>query len=148
MALETARLASHIDSYRSTPLHPAALTVAKQCVMDWFGVTLAGFDEPVARLLRSECAIRSEGPSSLVGSQQCCRPADAALINGATSHALDYDDVHPLIGHRTVAILPAALAIGQAEKRPGIDVLRALSPAMRPRVTSGCGHAVAWPGGS
>lgn len=125
MALETARLASHIDSYRSTPLHPAALTVAKQCVMDWFGVTLAGFDEPVARLLRSECATGSEGPSSLVGSQQRCRPVDAALINGATSHALDYDDVHPLIGHPTVAILPAALAVGQAEKRSGIDVLRA-----------------------
>ncbi len=125
MALETARLASHIGSYRSTPFDPAALTVAKQCVMDWFGVTLAGFDEPAARLLRSECATGSAGPSSLVGSQQRCRPMDAALINGATSHALDYDDVLPLIGHPTVAILPAALAVGQAEKRSGIDVLRA-----------------------
>ncbi len=47
------------------------------------------------------------------------------MVNGATSHALDYDDVHPLIGHPTAAILPAALAIAEAKGRSGMDVLRA-----------------------
>lgn len=125
MALETARLAEHIDSYRSVPLSSTAIAVAKQCVMDWFGVTLAGFDEPVARILRDECATGSLGPSSVIGSEQRCRPVDAALINGTTSHALDYDDVHPLIGHPTAAILPAALAVGQAGQCSGISLLRA-----------------------
>jgi 2-methylcitrate dehydratase PrpD len=60
--------------------------------------TLAGLDEPVARILRDEIAENSRGRSSIVGSTLTCAPADAALVNGATSHALDYDDVHPLVG--------------------------------------------------
>lgn len=121
----TQRLAGHIAGYQDAPLDPAALTVAKQCVLDWFGVTLAGLEEPVARILREEISMDVRGRSSVVGCALRCGTADAALINGATSHALDYDDVHPLIGHPTAAILPAALAVGEAEGRSGIDVLRA-----------------------
>ena len=121
----TLKLAGHIATYRDGTLDPAALTVAKQCVLDWFGVTLAGLDEPVARILRDEISTNDSGRSSIVGFAQRTTPADAALINGATSHALDYDDVHPWIGHPTIAILPAALAVGEAEGRSGMDVLRA-----------------------
>ena len=48
----TAKLARHIVGYRSAELDRAALMVAKQCVLDWYGVTLAGSNEPVARILR------------------------------------------------------------------------------------------------
>ena len=121
----TLRLARHSVGYRDAKLDAPAITVAKQCILDWFGVTLAGFGEPVARILRDEIAVNSHGRSSIVGSTLTCAPADAALVNGATSHALDYDDVHPLVGHPTAAILPAALAVGQAEGRTGMEVLRA-----------------------
>jgi 2-methylcitrate dehydratase PrpD len=121
----TLRLARQSVGYRDAKLDASAITVAKHCILDWFGVTLAGFDEPVARILRDEIAVNSRGRSSIVGSSLTCAPADAALVNGATSHALDYDDVHPLVGHPTAAILPAALAVGQAEGRTGMEVLRA-----------------------
>ncbi len=83
-------------------------------MLDWFGVTLAGSDEPVAEILRDEFADGARGRASIVGFDLRGSPVDAALVNGATSHALDYDDVHPLIGHPTAAILPAALAVGEA----------------------------------
>src|SRR5215469_6179450 len=121
----TAKLARHIVGYRSAELDRAALTVAKQCVLDWYGVTLAGTNEPVARIMREEMAASAQGPSSIVGFDLRCAPADAALVNGATSHALDYDDVHPMIGHPTAAVLPAVLAIAETSGRSGIDVLRA-----------------------
>jgi 2-methylcitrate dehydratase PrpD len=121
----TSKLAHHSVGYRHAQLDAPAVTVAKQCILDWFGVTLAGLDEPVARILRDEIAEDSRGRSSIVGSALTCAPADAALVNGATSHALDYDDVHPLVGHPTAAILPAALAVGEAEGRTGMEVLRA-----------------------
>ncbi|HVI67132.1 MAG TPA: MmgE/PrpD family protein, partial [Bradyrhizobium sp.] len=35
------------------------------------------------------------------------------------------DDVHPLIGHPTAAVLPAVLSIAEAKGRSGMDVLRA-----------------------
>ena len=121
----TSKLAHHSVGYRDARLDAPAVTVAKQCILDWFGVTLAGLDEPVARILRDEIAQNSRGRSSIIGSALTCAPADAALVNGATSHALDYDDVHPLVGHATAAILPAALAVGQAEGRTGMEILRA-----------------------
>jgi 2-methylcitrate dehydratase PrpD len=121
----TSKLARHSVGYRHAQLDAPAVTVAKQCILDWFGVTLAGLDEPVARILRDEIAENSRGRSSIVGSTLTCASADAALVNGATSHALDYDDVHPLVGHPTAAILPAALAVGEAEGRTGMEVLRA-----------------------
>jgi 2-methylcitrate dehydratase PrpD len=121
----TSKLARHSVGYRDVRLDAPAVTVAKQCILDWFGVTLAGLDEPVARILRDEIAENSRGRSSIIGSALTCAPADAALVNGATSHALDYDDVHPLVGHPTAAILPAALAVGQAEGRTGMEILRA-----------------------
>src|SRR5215470_11163142 len=121
----TAKLARHIVGYRSAELDRAALTVAKQCILDWYGVTLAGLSEPVARILREEIATSAQGPSSIVGFNLRASPTDAALINGATSHALDYDDVHPMIGHPTAAVLPAVLAVAEAKGRSGMDVLRA-----------------------
>ena len=121
----TSKLARHSVGYRDARLDAPAITVAKQCILDWFGVALAGLEEPVARILRDEIAANSRGRSSIIGSTLTCAPADAALVNGATSHALDYDDVHPLVGHPTAAILPAALAVGQAEGRTGMEVLRA-----------------------
>lgn len=121
----TLKLARHSVGYRHAQLDAPAVTVAKQCILDWFGVTLAGLDEPVARILREEIAVNSRGRSSIVGSTLTCAPTDAALVNGATSHALDYDDVHPLVGHPTAAILPAALAVGEAEGRTGMEILRA-----------------------
>ena len=56
----TAKLARHIVGYRSAQLDSAALTVAKQCVLDWYGVTLAGSSEPVARILREEIAASAQ----------------------------------------------------------------------------------------
>ena len=62
----TAKLARHIVGYRSAGLDRAALTVAKQCVLDWYGVTLAGSNEPVARILREEIATSGQGSSWIV----------------------------------------------------------------------------------
>jgi 2-methylcitrate dehydratase PrpD len=48
----------------------------------------------------------------------------AALINGATSHALDFDDAHTgMSGHPTVPVLPAALALAERDDRSGADLL-------------------------
>ncbi len=38
----TAKLARHVVSYRSAELDSAALTVAKQCILDWHGVPIPG----------------------------------------------------------------------------------------------------------
>jgi 2-methylcitrate dehydratase PrpD len=121
----TAQLARHLVEYRAAPLEGDVLTVAKHCLLDWTGVALAGIDEPVSTLLRRRYAESSRGSVTVFGSGTGFAAEDAALVNGATSHALDYDDVHPLIGHPSVPILPAVVAVAEELGSSGADTLRA-----------------------
>ena len=48
------------------------------------------------------------------------------MINGVAAHIHDYDDVSTTVtGHPSVVVLPAALAVGEAQGASGADVLRA-----------------------
>src|SRR3954451_11118776 len=100
-------------------------TVARQAVLDWLGVTFAGAGEPLAGMLAAELA--GDGEATLVGRTARASAPMAALVNGATSHALDFDDTHlAMIGHPTVPVAPAVLALGERLDAPGAAVLRAL----------------------
>ena len=122
----TSELAHHIVGYGSERIEARGLIVGKQCILDWFGVALAGYNEPVAKVIRDEVLHWSRGPSTIVGSLHGAGPDAAALVNGATSHALDYDDVRVTVGHPTVAILPAVLAVAEERLCTGEQALRAL----------------------
>jgi 2-methylcitrate dehydratase PrpD len=51
---------------------------------------------------------------------------NAALINGSASHALDFDDVHfQMMGHPTVPVMPALLALAEMRKIGGKEVIEA-----------------------
>jgi 2-methylcitrate dehydratase PrpD len=93
----------------------------KQCLLDWFAVTVAGAQEELTDILvREAIEDGAKGPASLVGRGETTLPSTAALINGAASHALDYDDVNfAMHGHPTVTVVPALLALGEQRKASG-----------------------------
>ena len=102
-----------------------AVEMGRLAVLDWWGVTVGGVDEPVARLLR-EAAPEPAGPASVLGTDRTASPVTAALWNGTASHALDYDDtVLALPGHVTAPLLPGLLALAETRGTPGGDVLAA-----------------------
>ncbi|HEY4670125.1 MAG TPA: MmgE/PrpD family protein [Tepidiformaceae bacterium] len=102
----------------------AARAVARQSILDWFGCALAGSREPLSNILRQDLA--AGGPVTVVGTGLRASVLDAALINGAAGHALDYDDTHlAMTGHPTAPILPAVLALAEEADAPGEDVLTA-----------------------
>ena len=50
----------------------------------------------------------------------------AALVNGASSHVLDYDDVNlSMNGHPSAAVLPGLLALAEARDASGSDMIAA-----------------------
>ena len=59
-------------------------------MLDWRGVTVAGADEPVARILRELTVEPGVGPAAGLGSRVTGVPLAAALVNGLAAHALDY----------------------------------------------------------
>jgi len=93
----------------------------KQCLLDWFAVTIPGAQEELTDILiREALEDGAKGPASLVGRSERTLPSTAALINGAASHALDYDDVNfSMGGHPTVTVVPALLALGEQVKASG-----------------------------
>ncbi|WP_162915011.1 MmgE/PrpD family protein [Desertibaculum subflavum] len=101
--------------------------VAKQCILDWFAVSLAGAEEPLARMLLDQAAEDGgHAQAGIVGHRLRVSTRQAALINGSISHALDYDDVNfAMGGHPTVAALPGALALAEARKLSGDALLAA-----------------------
>ncbi|MEM9968149.1 MAG: MmgE/PrpD family protein [Pseudomonadota bacterium] len=82
-------------------------------LFDWMACGIAGaataeFEE----FVNAQRAL-GQGECQFFGGGSVTAPV-AALINGTLSHALDYDDTHfAHIGHPSVAILPAIIALGQ-----------------------------------
>ena len=106
-----------------------ALCWARHCLLDWLAVTLAGAREELVEILVAEAlADDGAGTAPLVGRAEDLTPSWAILVNGAASHALDYDDVNTAMhGHPTVAVMPAVLLSGARQGNSLDEVLRAFT---------------------
>ncbi len=117
----TAEIARRATGLAWTDLPDDLVERTKQCLIDWFAVTVAGAQEELTEILVQEALEDgARGPASLVGRSETVLPSTAALINGAASHALDYDDVNfSMGGHPTVTVVPALLALGEQTRASG-----------------------------
>ena len=99
------------------------VTVANQCILDWFGCTLAGSTEPLSEILRNQFGHRS-GQCSVIGTDMKLEAPTAALLNGAAGHALDYDDTGSSVGcHSTAPVLPAVIAVAEEIGASGQELI-------------------------
>jgi 2-methylcitrate dehydratase PrpD len=114
----------------------AVVELGKKSILDGFGLALAGSKAETGPLclkyLNTIGAL--QGGATIIGSSQKTSPQFAALVNGISIHADDFDDtqlavakdrVYGLLVHPTVAVLPAVLALGQQLKISGKDLLLA-----------------------
>ena len=93
-------------------------------LLDWLGVTLVGARIHWLKYSYPMLLNLERGQTSLIGSKAQTTPTFAAMINGAASHALDYDDVNKrLHGHPTVPVVPALLAMAQQNGASGRKIL-------------------------
>lgn len=107
-------------------------------VLDWMAVGRAGSAEPVSNILRD--LVLSEGgtPQAHLFGGGAVPARAAALANGTISHALDYDDTHfAHIGHPSVAVLPAALAMAEQGDRPLVELQEAALVGMELAIRAG-----------
>src|SRR6266478_6587446 len=123
----TMALAERASALRYDDLPAAASALARQCVLDYLGVALAGAADPLVRILLDELTEAAGAPqASIIGHNARLPALSAALVNGAASHALDYDDVNMAMpGHPSVAILPALLALAELKGSSGREVITA-----------------------
>ncbi len=120
-------LARYSSGLRFDDIPQDVRTVVKHCVLDWLGVTLAGSRQDAGRIVREEALEQGGAPqATLIGDGTRTSIAQAALVNGTASHALDYDEVQfAFLGHPTVTVVPAVLALAERDARNGRDLMTA-----------------------
>src|SRR5436309_15911064 len=123
----TRTLAAQASTVTYDRLPEPVRELARQCVLDYYGVALAGADDPLAAILLDELAeAGGAAQASVIGHKARLPALSAALVNGAIGHALDYDDVNlAMPGHPSVAILPALIALAAARQRSGREAIAA-----------------------
>src|SRR5439155_21674005 len=94
---------------------------------DTIGGFLGGTTPPVTRIVAEVVAEDACRPlASQLGTGFKISPENAALLNGVSGHALDFDDVSGSVeGHPSVVILPAALATAELVGASGSELIEA-----------------------
>src|SRR5438045_2922286 len=123
----TRTLAAQASGVTYEALPEPVRELARQCVLDYYGIALAGADDPLATILLDELAeAGGAAQASIIGHQAKLPALSAALVNGAIGHALDYDDVNlAMPGHPSVAILPGLIALAEQRNSTGREVVAA-----------------------
>jgi len=134
-----AALSHYMGAARERALPDEVAEKAKHHVLDTFAAMISG-----AQLAPGRAAIQfargygGERLATVVGSDVMCGPIEAALANGVLAHADETDDSHaPSLSHPGCAVVPAALAVGEALGIDGRHFLRAVALGydVGPRVT-------------
>ena len=121
----TAELGRFVSGLTLKDVPTDAQAIARTGFTDCFGVMIAGARDPVVALLDREMT-GSDGAAlaSLIPSLKERNVEDAALVNGAAAHVLDYDDV-TLDGHPSAVLVPAIIAQGESIGASGSELLTA-----------------------
>ncbi|WP_019140951.1 MmgE/PrpD family protein [Noviherbaspirillum massiliense] len=96
--------------------------------LDWFGSALAGKGaRPVESIERfAQVMGPSTGPSEVLISRRTTSPMFAAMVNAASSHFAEQDDVHNgSVFHPATVVFSPALAVAQSLGSSGTELLTA-----------------------
>jgi 2-methylcitrate dehydratase PrpD len=116
---------------------PDAVAQAKRCLIDGFAVILAGSTVEGSKIVRQYIKTMSKDArgASVFGPERMSALAQhAALANGASGHAMDFDDTqlsttpdrtYGLLTHPTVPALASALAMAEQQQASGSAFLEA-----------------------
>ena len=138
------RFADYFCSMKFEDLPPEVVHKAKMLTIDLMGVTLAGLKMDFPQMtLDYLSGLEGVEQATMFGAKKKVPALHAALGNGISSHALDMDDGYRYGGvHAGVAVIPAALALGEGKKLDGkkfllamvmgYEIINRLSKAMNP----------------
>jgi 2-methylcitrate dehydratase PrpD len=122
-------LSDYIARAPRNALPPAVVEKTKHHILDTLAAMVSG-----SRLLPGRKAIsfvKSLGGAKeacVVGSRLVTNAVNAALANGMCAHADETDDSHAAsLTHPGCGVVPAALAMGERERRGGTALLRAVA---------------------
>jgi 2-methylcitrate dehydratase PrpD len=124
----TKSLAEYVVKARFEELPDRVRTEVGRSLLNWMGVTVGGSRHRTVDIAISAVQIFA-GPqqASLFGRKERLDIMNAALINGISSHVLDFDDTDLKTAvHPSAPVLPALLAMAELKPMNGRDFVTAM----------------------
>ena len=121
-------LAAFAANLQFDSIPDAVMRRAEDLMLDWFGSALAGkAGRPVQTIASFARQMGpADGPCEILISRTRSTPLFAAMVNAASSHFAEQDDVHNgSVFHPAAVVFPAALAVAQALGSSGRELLTA-----------------------
>lgn len=125
----THTLCEFVATARDRALPPAVELATRRAFINWLGCALGGADDVSVRaVLNVARLVGGSGQASVVGTPERLDVASAALANGVSGNALDFDDMHVgTLIHPTGPVVPAALALAEHTRADGNTLCRAIA---------------------
>jgi 2-methylcitrate dehydratase PrpD len=123
----TEKLARFVVETGFDKMPPRAVDTAKRALLDCLGVTFTGVVTHEGKLIVDFIRELGGNPAaSVIGGGFRTSVPLAALANGTMAHAEDFDDWTVVtLGHPTVPMLPAILALAEVSKSSGREAIEA-----------------------
>jgi 2-methylcitrate dehydratase PrpD len=121
-------LAAFAAGLRFEDIPAPVMRRAEDLFLDWFGSALAGKAGRPVQVIESFARQMGpqDGPSEILISRRRSTPLFAAMVNAASSHFAEQDDVHNgSVFHPAAVVFPAALAVAQSIGASGRELLTA-----------------------
>lgn len=125
----TLQLAHWVASLTYRDLPERTKQVVRLAILDTVGCGVYGYATPWTQaLLQWAQAGKGSGRARAWNdTQPALRAADAALVNGTSSHAFELDDYHNAKLHPGAVVIPAALALAEELDAPGERIVTAIA---------------------
>ena len=123
----TRHLAKYVVSAKAADLPGPVRKEAARTVLNWMGAALGGSrHETVDNAIAALSPFSGPAQASVLGRKERLDIMHAALMNGISSHVLDFDDTHPkTIIHPAAPVIPAILALAEYRPVSGSDFINA-----------------------
>ena len=132
----TAYVADFVVNTHFDGIPHEVVELGKKSILDGFGLALAGSKADSASICWRylDTLSSTSGPATVIGTGRTSAPQLAALVNGISEHADDFDDtqlavakdrVYGLLVHPTVPVLPAVFALAEGGNFTGREFMLA-----------------------
>jgi 2-methylcitrate dehydratase PrpD len=121
------KFAEFIEGISYSDLPSRVLSTSQLHILDTIGVAICGrtHQNSINALNAISDISKFDNSTAVWGSKTRLSPEYAALVNGVSSHVLDYDDTHTdSIVHGSAVIVPVVLALGEKLNVSGEDLIK------------------------
>jgi len=144
------KLAQFFCNLRYEDLSDSLVYQIKTFFLDWLASAFAGLSQPPTQIMLSLATdIKGSLDATIIPTHSRHLSLVAALVNGASSHVMEMDDLHrQSILHPAASILPAIFAAGEKEHVSGRDlilgILAGYETGIRAALAAGKSHYKYW----